>query len=185
MIAIRKPKVLDLRLDRQINRAPSLWLASSMPWLLVMAGSLVPAWFVISSAPVLPPFGFLVLVAWKQLRPGLLPLWAGLPLGLFDDLYSGQPFGSGIFLWSVAMIVLDVVEMRIPWRNFATEWLVGAAIIAAYVLACLGIANAGGGSTPAIVVAPQVVVSMLLYPLIGRMVAAVDRFRLLPIRKLD
>lgn len=185
MILIRKPKALDLRLNRRINRAPSLWLASSVPWLLVMAGSLVPLWFVISSAPVLPPFGFLILVAWKQVRPGLLPMWAGLPLGLFDDLYSGQPFGSGILLWSLAMIVLDLVEMRIPWRNFAVEWLVGAAIIAAYILACLGIANAGGGSTPAIVVVPQLVVSMLLYPLVGRMVAAFDRFRLLPLRKLD
>ena len=66
---------------QRINRAPSPVLAISLPWLLVMLGSLSPTWPVIASAPLLPPFGFLLLVAWQQLRPGLFPVWAGLPLG--------------------------------------------------------------------------------------------------------
>ena len=56
--------------------------------LTILLGSLTPWLPVIAPAPVLPPFGFMMLLAWRLLRPGLLPLWAGLPLGLFDDLYS-------------------------------------------------------------------------------------------------
>ena len=78
-----------------------------------MAGKMGPGWLLIASAPVLPPLGFLAFVAWRQLRPGLLPVWAGLPLGLFDDLFSGQPFGTAVMLWSIAAIVLDVIEARL------------------------------------------------------------------------
>jgi hypothetical protein len=61
----------------------------------ILFGSLPPWLPIIAPAPVPPPLGFLLLLAWRLLRPGLLPPWAGLPLGLFDDLYSGQPTGSG------------------------------------------------------------------------------------------
>lgn len=163
----------------RINRAPLPIVARSVPWVSVMLGSLLPGWLFMASAPYVPPFGFLTLVAWRQLRPGLLPVWAGLPLGLFDDLYSGQPMGSGILLWSATMIVLDLIEARFPWRSFALEWLVASALIVAYILACLGAANASGAAAPVTVLAPQVIVSVLAYPIVGRIVAALDRFRLI------
>jgi len=172
------------RFRKRINRAPSPLLARSVPWVTVMLGSLLPAWIIIASAPILPPFGFLMLVAWRQLRPGLLPVWAGLPLGLFDDLYSGQPLGNGVLLWSVAVIALDIIEARLPWRNFLTEWLVAAALIIAYIVLSLALANLSGGAAPLQVVLPQVILSVLLYPVIGRTVAAFDRFRLIPFREV-
>lgn len=168
----------------RINRAPSPVLARSIPWLTVMLGSLLPAILVIASAPMVPPFGFLILLSWRQLRPGLLPVWAGLPLGAFDDLYSGQPFGTATLLWSAAMLALDLIETRFPWRGFALEWAVAAAMIALYVPACLLLSNIAGASTNLSVVAPQIVLAILIYPVVGRLVALCDRFRLLPIRKL-
>lgn len=184
MTSFRLSPLSKDRFRKRINRAPSPLLARSVPWATVMLGSLLPAWIFIASAPFLPPFGFLVLVAWRQLRPGLLPVWAGLPLGLFDDLYSGQPLGNGVFLWSVAVIALDVIEARLPWRNFFTEWLVAAALIGAYIVLSLGVANIAGGAAPVEVVVPQVILSVLLYPVIARMVAAFDRFRLIPFREV-
>lgn len=172
------------RYRKRINRAPSPLLAHAVPWISIMLGSLVPAWIVIASAPLLPPVGFLMLLAWRQLRPGLLPVWAGLPLGLFDDLYSGQPLGNAVLLWSLAVIVLDMVEARLPWRNFLTEWLVAAGLIIAYIVLGLGIANLAGAATPFAVIAPQMILSIFLYPAIGRIVAGFDRFRLLPFRKV-
>lgn len=167
---------------RSINRAPSPVLAFAAPWLFVMLGSLSPTWPLIASAPILPPLGFLALVAWQQLRPGLFPVWAGVPLGLFDDLYSGQPFGSAILLWSIAMIGLDLLESRVPWRGVVQNWLVGVLVIIAYLLIGLAFANAAGGSAPARVMIPQMVVAALIFPLVARLVAIVDRFRLVPIR---
>lgn len=166
---------------RRINRAPLPIVARSVPWASVMLGSLLPGWLFMASAPYVPPLGFLMLLAWRQLRPGLLPIWAGLPLGLFDDLYSGQPMGSAVLLWSIAMVVIDLVELRFPWRNFALEWLLATAMIVGYVLASLGAANAAGGSTPIAVLAPQMILAVLLYPFVGRVVAALDRLRLTPL----
>ncbi|MET0587022.1 MAG: rod shape-determining protein MreD [Novosphingobium sp.] len=124
------------------------------------------------------------LVAWRQIRPGLLPVWAGLPLGLFDDIYSGQPFGSAMLIWSVAMIVLDVIEARFPWRTFWQEWLVGSLMTAFCLLAGALFANASGGATPPVLIVPQLVLAVLLYPLAGRLVAMFDRFRLLRFSKV-
>lgn len=166
----------------RINRMHSPMIAVGAPWLLVMLGSLAPILPLIASAPIVPPFGFLVLVAWQQLRPGLFPVWAGLPLGLFDDLFSGQPLGSAVLLWSITMIALDVIEARFPWRGFVHNWLVAAGFIAAYLLITLEIANHGAAQTALAVLAPQLVISILSYPLTARLVGAFDRLRLVRVR---
>lgn len=163
----------------RINRAPSPVIAHSVPWLSVALATVIPTWVTIASAPLIPPVAFLVFISWRQLRPGLLPIWAGLPLGLFDDLYSGQPIGSAVMLWSAAAIVLDFVEARFPWRNFRTEWPLAAGMITTYILSCLLLANLAGGSTRLLVVLPQIVLSVLCYPLVDRLVAWLDRIRLI------
>src|SRR5688500_11456069 len=113
----------------RINRAQSPFLAYGLPWFTILLGSLAPWLPVIAPAPVLPPFGFMALLAWRLLRPGLLPLWAGLPLGLFDDLYSGQPLGSGVLLFSLTLLAIELIEIRFPWRNFWLDWVTAAAIL--------------------------------------------------------
>jgi rod shape-determining protein MreD len=183
-LPIPLPRQLRDATRKKINRAPSPGLAKAVPWLLVMLGSLSPTWPIVASAPVLPPVGFLFLIAWQQLRPGLFPIWAGLPLGLFDDLFSGQPFGSAVLLWSLAMIAIDVIETRFSWLGFAQDWLAASAIITVGLILALAIANAGGSSTTLAVIAPQLIVSILIYPLAGRVTWLADRFRLLPIREL-
>jgi rod shape-determining protein MreD len=182
---MRLVSVVQDRFRRRINRAPSPMLARGVPWVSVMLASLLPGWLFLASAPYVPPLGFLTLLAWRQLRPGLLPIWAGLPLGLFDDLYSGQPMGSAILLWSAAMIVLEAIELRLPWRSFAIEWLVATGLILAYIVAALGAANATGGAAPIDVLAPQAILAVLLYPFVGRLVAGLDRFRLVPFLDMD
>nr|WP_246543654.1 rod shape-determining protein MreD [Novosphingobium profundi] len=145
---------------------------------------MIPGWFVIASAPMLPPFGFLLYLAWRQLRPGLLPLWAGLPLGLVDDLFSGQPFGAAVLLWSLAAIAIDLLEERFPWRNFAMEWLVATSLIILYVLASYLLTNLSAINAPIHVVVPQLVITIFAYPLIGHLVARLDRLRLTAVRVL-
>lgn len=170
---------------KQINRAPSPLLAVGFPWIVVMLGSLSPTWPIIASAPVVPPLGFMLLLAWRQLHPGAFPVWAGLPLGLFDDLFSGQPLGSAVLLWSLAMIVLEAVEARIPWRGFLQEWVAAAGLIALYLLFALVLAGLASRPIPLAVLAPQLILSVLAYPLAARLVAAADRLRLLPIRIVE
>ncbi|MEW9856842.1 rod shape-determining protein MreD [Novosphingobium sp. M1R2S20] len=168
----------------RINREPSRLVAQGTPWITVMLASVLPGLALIASVPFVPPFGFLMFISWRQLRPGLLPVWSGLPLGMFDDLYSGQPFGSAVLLFSAAAIVLDMVEARLPWRNFLTEWLVAIVLIIAYIIAGLVLANIGDAQTPLRVTWPQIVISVLAYPLVGRFVALADRLRLTPFREI-
>ena len=165
----------------RINRGPSKILAISAPWILVMLGSLSPVWPLIASGPLVPPFGFLLLVIWQQLRPGLFPVWAGLPLGLFDDLLSGQPFGSAVMLWSAAMILLDVFEARFPWRSIVFNWLVASILTVSYLAAAAWLAGASGPQM--LTLMPQAMLSILACPALALLVSMTDRFRLIPIRK--
>ncbi len=161
----------------QINRAHSPFVALIVPWASIVLASLFPLLPLIASMPISPPMGFMMLLAWRLVRPGLLPIWAGFPLGLIDDLFSGQPFGCAILLWSLTLIALDVIETRFPWRGFLQDWLVASAAIASYILVCAFIAGSWNIGLHTIL-APQLVLSILFYPLIGRLVAFLDRLRL-------
>lgn len=169
---------------RAINRAPSTLVARALPWLVIVLGSVLQTLATIASAPVVPPFGFLFLLAWRQLHPGLLPVWAGLPLGFVDDCYSGQPMGSAMMLWSVAMITLDLIEARFPWRSYAMDWLVAAGFITAYLVLSSTIAHVGESGPLLSLLAPQMAFSILLFPLVERFIALCDRARLARFRVL-
>src|SRR6187551_951881 len=119
----------------KINRDHSALLAFGVPWLAILVASLTPLLPIIASAPVVPPLAYMLLLAWRLMRPGLLPLWAGLPLGAVDDLFSGQPFGSGILLFSLTLIGIELLDVRYPWRGFLLDWLLGSAILALYLAA--------------------------------------------------
>jgi len=169
---------------RQINRAPSPFVARAVPWLTIMLGSVLQTLPFIASAPVMPPFGFLFLLAWRQLRPGLLPVWAGLPLGLFDDLLSGQPLGSAMLLWSATMIVLEALEQRFPWRSYLLDWLVATGFITAYLVLSSAIAHLGENGPFIGILVPQLLLSALIFPAGERLIAWCDRVRLTRFRSV-
>ncbi len=168
----------------RINRAQSPLLAYGVPWLTILLGSLTPWLPVIASAPLMPPMGFLLLIAWRLLRPGLLPPWAGLPLGLFDDLYSGQPLGSGILLFSLALFAIEAIEFRFPWRSFWFDWLTAALLSLAYLAVAALLSGAHLTGVQLTVIAPQLLLSIVLFPVIARVVALLDRLRLMRVRRL-
>jgi rod shape-determining protein MreD len=163
---------------RRINRAPDPWRVRGVPYGSIMLASLLPVLLIADLMPLAPSFGFLLLLGWRMVRPGLLPLWAGAPLGAFDDLVSGQPFGSAILLWSLTMIALELVETRFPWRGFWQDWFTAGVMAVAYWLAALLVSGATVTPEMLMVALPQAVLSVLLYPIIARMVAGLDRFRL-------
>lgn len=169
----------------RINRVPSPWRAGSVPYLSIMLGSLLPVLLIADLMPLAPPIGFLLLLGWRMVRTGLLPLWAGAPLGAFDDLVSGQPFGSAILLWSLAMIAIELTETRFPWRGFWHDWFLASLLALAYW--CLSLLFSGGMVTSEmlLVALPQACMAVLLYPIIARLIAGLDRFRLARARTID
>jgi rod shape-determining protein MreD len=168
----------------RINRTQSPLRAGSVPYLSIMLGSVLPGLLIADVMPVAPSLGFLMLLAWRMVRPGLLPLWAGAPLGAFDDLLSGQPFGSAVLLWSLALIAIELIEARFPWRGFWQDWFTAG--LAALLMWLAGLMLSGAKVTPELllVALPQALLSVLLYPILARMVARLDRFRLARARRI-
>ena len=80
------------------------------------------------------------------------------------------------------MLALDAIEARFPWRNFTVEWAVAAAMIAAWLLVAAIVAHLAGGPGTMLLIVPQLVISVLIYPGVGRLVARLDRMRLVRYR---
>ncbi|PLK27758.1 rod shape-determining protein MreD [Novosphingobium sp. TH158] len=181
----RPPLFAQRRYRKEINRTHSPILAVLVPWLSIMLGSLATQWLSIFSSALAPPFGYLLLVSWRQIRPGVLPVWSGLPLGLFDDLYSGLPFGSAILLWSLTLIVMEMVEARFPWRSVLVDWLAGSVLVTAYIVLCFLFGTPGEHGVSPLALLIQVPLAILLLPLSGRFAAWCDRMRLVRFRSID
>jgi rod shape-determining protein MreD len=153
--------------------------ARAVPIVSTMIGSLVPLLLpIIAQAPVVPPFGLLVLLAWRLLRPGFWAVWAPLPLGFFDDLASGQPVGSAMLCWTLAFLAIEVSERSVLWRDYVQDWLVASAAIAGCLLAGYLLALFAGGAAPILAIVPQIVASMLFFPAVARLCARLDVWRL-------
>jgi rod shape-determining protein MreD len=172
------------RYGSKINRTHSPVLAYAVPWISVMLGSLIPQLPIASAVPLMPPLGYLMLLSWRLVRPGLLPVWAGFPLGLFDDLFSGQPLGCAMLLWSTTMIGIELVETRFPWRGFFQDWIVASVIVTWYLVLAAMFSGAPINAGIILVLIPQLVLSIALIPLLSRFVAGLDRFRLTRVRSL-
>lgn len=162
----------------KINRDHWPLLVYGVPWLTILLGSLTPLLPVIAPAPILPPLGYLMLLGWRLSRPGLLPMWAGLPLGLVDDLFSGQPLGSGILLFSLTMIGLQLLEVRFPWRNFWQDWLVACLLLPVYLVTAAMLSGTGLAISQLYLLVPQILLSLVAFPIIVSLVSVLDRLRL-------
>jgi len=170
---------------RSINRTQSPIRALGVPWGTIMLGSLAPWLPIIAPAPILPPLGFMMLIAWRLGRPNLLPLWAGFPLGLFDDLFSGQPLGSGILLFSLALIAIDLIEIRFPWRSFWLDWLSAGTLLLIYLAATTLFSRVPLTDLQVQLVGSQLLFCAVLFPIIARTTALLDRLRLQRVRRID
>lgn len=147
-----------------------------VPALSVMAGSALTLLPVIFTFPILPPFGLIILFGWRMTRPEALPVWSPLLLGLFDDLISGQPFGSAMLLWTVSFLVIDLLDQRLVWHDFWQDWLLAAGGIATCLILGRLIASPIGAHVDTVLLL-QTIVSIMLYPVTTRLIAWLDRKR--------
>ncbi|ANU07940.1 rod shape-determining protein MreD [Paraurantiacibacter namhicola] len=184
MIDQINPRARSDQFGSKINRDHSVALVYGIPWATILLASLSPLLPIIPPAPIVPPLALLFLLAWRLLRPGLLPLWAGLPLGLWDDLFSGQPLGSGILLFSLIMIGLEALEMRFPWRNFFQDWLVAGLVLAVYLVLAAFVSGASLGGLQLGVIVPQLLLSIVMFPIVAGIVSLLDRLRLMRVRRI-
>ena len=109
---------------------PSAVRLRLIPVLATVIGSATALLPIVTETPWLPPFGLLMALGWRLLRPEMWPAWVAFPLGLVDDLMTGAPLGSAASLWTIAFLSIDIADSRPMWRDYWLDWwIAGAAIL--------------------------------------------------------
>ncbi|QJU58853.1 rod shape-determining protein MreD [Sphingomonas sp. AP4-R1] len=152
-----------------------LWL---VPAASVVAGSLLSIGCYVASVPLMPPLGLIMLIAWRLLRPEAWGAWVALPLGLIDDLIGGAPLGSAMAIWTIVMLGFDLVDHRLLWRDFASDWGLAMVALVFATSAAWSVALFTGGAGPYWTVVGQMLLSALAFPAVARLCSALDRWRL-------
>jgi rod shape-determining protein MreD len=172
-------------MDPAMRIAPSettvAWWGIRRAWVPVtstLAASLLKTLPIVATAPVLPDFAALVLLAWRLIRPGMWQAQIALPLGLFNDLVGGQPLGQSMFLWTSAFLAIDLIDARSGWRDHWMEWLFASLALTYFTFGDWFIAQLMGSKVPAILMLPPLAAAVLLFPLAVRIVYSLDRWRL-------
>lgn len=152
---------------------PAAWV---LPCVTIIAGSMLTLLPVIARFPLLPPFGFMLLLGWRLARGEALPVWAPLPLGLVDDLFSGQPFGFAMLFWTLSFLVIDLLDQRLSTRDFWQDWLLVTGAVSGYLVIGRLLAAPLSAHVDTLVVV-QALISTLFYPLIAQITGWANRRR--------
>ena len=159
-----------------LDDGPAFQWRDAIPAATIMLASLVTLWPLIASVGLLPPTGLLLFLAWKLIRPDALPVWAAAPLGLFDDLFSGQPLGSAMLLWMLSSILVDLIDQRLVFRDFWQDWLIAVTCIGFVLIGGRFVATRFDAHVDTALLV-QILVSSLCYPLAASVVQRFARGR--------
>ena len=162
---------------RRINQGP-LPFAQFLPAATVVLASLLTALPIVSTRGWYPEFGYLALLAWRLLRSDPWPAWWAAPLGLVNDLFTGQPIGFSVALWSATMLALDLIDRRTMWRDYWIEWILAAVFLFIHDWFDWQVASAVGARVPFTAVLPSTVIAVLTFPVVAWIVSRIDRWRL-------
>jgi rod shape-determining protein MreD len=157
---------------------PSAWRLQLIPIVTTLLGSAIALLPFVTSAPILPPFGLLMALGWRLLRPELWAAWMALPLGLADDLITGAPPGTAMTLWTIAFLAIDLIDSRPMWRDHWLDWWIAAGAITWCAIGgwAIGWFISGGGLAWAVI--PPTLIAIVAFPPIARLCAVLDRWRL-------
>jgi rod shape-determining protein MreD len=170
---------MNARSESRLARDRHVLQIRGTPIATVLVGSMLPSILpIVAQTPVLPPVGFMIFIAWRLLRADIWPLWIGLPLGLFDDMMSGAPAGSAVFLWTTVLLAFEIESRRHFWRDYRHDWATASLAIIFVLFFGWAFVRLGGNGGPVVQIVPQIAYSIGLFPLVVRLCAVLDRWRL-------
>jgi rod shape-determining protein MreD len=149
-----------------------------VPLLSTMAAVLLALLPIVARMPLVPDLGFLALITWRLLRPEIWKAQTALGIGLFNDLMAGHPLGQSMLLWTLAFLALDLVDTRLGFRDYLMDWLLASSLVIFQSVGAWYIALLMGSDVRFAVMVPQLALGILAYPLVARLVLALDRWRL-------
>ena len=125
-----------------------------------------------------PDFGFLMLIAWRLRRADVWPAWWAALLGLLNDLLTGAPVGLSVAVWTGAMLLTEIAERRILWKDYWIEWALAAVLITLNETAQWQVAGWMGAKVPYAAVIPALFISVVAFPIFAWTVGWIDGWRL-------
>jgi rod shape-determining protein MreD len=125
-----------------------------------------------------PDFAFLVLIAWRLYRADVWPSWWAAPLGLLNDLVAGYPVGLSVAVWTLSMLVLDVIDRRTIWRDYWIEWATASVLILMSEAVQWQVAAWMGARVPFTFMLPPIFIAIAAFPVAAWLVARLDVWRL-------
>jgi rod shape-determining protein MreD len=149
-----------------------------VPAATVVFGTLLSTMPLVVESGWFPDFGFLVLIAWRLLRPDVWPTWWAAPLGLVNDLVTGYPVGLSVTTWTFAMLALDLLDRRTIWRDYWIEWVLASLLILLNETMQWLVASAMGAPVPYSAMIPPLLISIAAFPVVAWVVTRTDRWRL-------
>ena len=90
-----------------------------------------------------------------------------------------------ILLFSLTLLAIEFVESRFPWRDFRQDWWTAALALTANIVVAAIFSGADVDLVLLAALGPQVLLSVLAFPIVARMVADLDKLRLLRVREVD
>ena len=167
-------RIATTRRDVAIKHAWRLYA----PVVSVVAACLIVLLPVVANSLVMPDLAFMVLIAWRLLRPELWSPNAALGLGLFEDLVAGHPLGQSMALWTITFLLFEILDAKLNFRDYWMDWIFAALAIIFHTFGAWYVARLMGSSAEFSVMLPQLALAILGYPLVARVVLAMDRWRL-------
>lgn len=152
--------------------------AEKYPPATILLASMLALFPVLTPGSWWPDIALLVLIAWRLRRTDAFPGWWSVPFGLFNDLVTGQPIGLSVVTFTLAMIVINMADIRLRWRTHWSEWAIATALVALAELIEWQVNAIAGASAPIRTLLPPIAIAALLFPLIAVLIEKLDDFRL-------
>lgn len=162
---------------RRIGHGPVTG-AVYLPAVSVILGTLLASLPIVVQTGWFPDFGFLALIAWRLFRADVWPSWWAAPLGLVNDLVTGNPLGLSVTVWTASMLLLDLLDRRTIWRDYWIEWALASVLILFSEAAQWQVATWMSARVPFTSMLPPLLISVAAFPVVARIVASLDQWRL-------
>lgn len=124
---------------------------------------------------VLPQLGVLAVFVWATFQPGMMPPWGAFLLGLVADLLFAQPLGVNAILFAGTATFVRVFESRYGHHGHGFDWGVASVLMIAFSVLTGQLMALAGRPVPLLPMGWQVATSIIAYPMVVGLCAAVQR----------
>ena len=125
--------------------------------------------------PVFPQLGLLAIFVWATFQPGLMPPWVAFLLGLVADLTFAQPIGVNATLFACTAAFVRTFESRYGHHGHDFDWGLASIVVIVFALLTSQLMALAARPIPLLPMAWQVGTSILAYPIVVALCAAIQR----------